>query len=125
MKIEGLGTACMKRNKLYNEAQNVAAESGVQGELSTVQKITDIAAYGVAITHALVIDGEAKPTLRRPRSKPQVSRTAYLPGFPDTRMSAASPATQSSKPKSFEKRWRGRPAGRERLWCRGVRELTQ
>jgi len=68
MKIEVLGTGCMKCNKLYEEAKRALAEAGVQAELSKVEKIDDIVAYGVAITPALVIDGEVKSAGKVPKS---------------------------------------------------------
>ena len=68
MKIEVLGTGCMKCNKLYKEAEQALVEAGVEAELSKVEKIDDIVAYGVAITPALVIDGQVKSAGKVPKA---------------------------------------------------------
>ena len=69
MKIDVLGTGCAKCDKLYDEARQALADSGVPGtELRKVEKIDEIVAYGVAITPALVIDGEVKSAGKVPRA---------------------------------------------------------
>ena len=60
MEIKILGTGCAKCKKLYEEAEKAIAETGVQADLSKVEKLDDIIQYGVAVTPALVIDGEVK-----------------------------------------------------------------
>ncbi len=60
MKIQVLGPGCMKCNKLYEEAQKAVAQSGVSVELEKVVKIDEIMKFGVALTPALVIDGQVK-----------------------------------------------------------------
>ena len=60
MKIQVLGTGCMKCNRLYAEAQKAVADAGVQAELEKVEKIEEIMKFGVAITPALVIDGKVQ-----------------------------------------------------------------
>ena len=58
MEIKVLGTGCMKCRKLFAEAERGIAEAGVEADLGKVEKIADIAAYGVPMTPALVIDGQ-------------------------------------------------------------------
>ena len=68
MKIEVLGTGCAKCNKLFDETRLALAASGVQAELLKVEKIDEIVARGVAITPALVIDGEVRSAGRIPKA---------------------------------------------------------
>ena len=68
MKIEVLGTGCAKCNKLFDQAKVALAASGVEAELTKVEKIDDIVSYGVAITPALVIDGEVKSAGKVPKA---------------------------------------------------------
>jgi len=56
MKLKILGTGCPKCKKLYAEAEQAIATSGLAAELEKVEKIDDILAYGVMMTPALVID---------------------------------------------------------------------
>ena len=60
MKIQVLGPGCMKCNKLYDEAQKAVAQSGVEVDLEKVDKIEEIMKFGVALTPAIVIDGQVK-----------------------------------------------------------------
>ena len=60
MKIHVLGPGCMKCNKLYEEAQKAVAQSGLAVDLEKVVKIDEIMKFGVALTPALVIDGQVK-----------------------------------------------------------------
>ena len=55
-----LGTGCMKCRKLFEEAERAVAEAGVEADLGKVERIADIAAYGVPMTPALVIDGQVR-----------------------------------------------------------------
>lgn len=57
MKIQILGTGCMKCNKLYDEVNEALGQAGVSADLEKVEKIDEIMKFGVAITPALVIDG--------------------------------------------------------------------
>lgn len=68
MELKVLGTGCAKCNKLYEEAQKAIAESGVAADLSKVEKLDDIASYGVMMTPALVVDGEVKSAGRIPKT---------------------------------------------------------
>ncbi len=49
--------------------EKAIAEAGVSAELGKVEKIDDIVSYGVALTPALVIDGEVKSTGKALRQK--------------------------------------------------------
>lgn len=69
MKVQVLGTGCAKCQKLYAEAETAIAESGVEAELEKVEKIDDIASFGVAMTPGLVVDGEVKSVGKIPNAK--------------------------------------------------------
>lgn len=56
MKVKVLGTGCAKCEKLYDEAAKAVEESGLEVELSKVEKIDEIVGYGVMMTPALVVD---------------------------------------------------------------------
>jgi small redox-active disulfide protein 2 len=58
MEIKVLGPGCAKCKKLYQETEKALKETGVDAELEKVEKIDDIVSYGVALTPALVIDGD-------------------------------------------------------------------
>lgn len=60
MKIEILGTGCRKCNMLEANAKAAADKLGVPYELVHVKDLAKIAAYGVMMTPALVIDGNVK-----------------------------------------------------------------
>lgn len=60
MKIEVLGTGCKKCNMLEAATRAAADKLGVPYELTHVKELTKIAAYGVLMTPALVIDGQVK-----------------------------------------------------------------
>ena len=60
MKIQVLGTGCMKCNKLFSEVEQAIAQAGVSAELSKVERVDEIVKFGVAFTPGLVIDGEVK-----------------------------------------------------------------
>lgn len=66
MKVEVLGTGCTKCNKLYALVEQAIADTGAPAELSKVEKIDEIASYGVAFTPALVIEGEVKSSGKLP-----------------------------------------------------------
>jgi small redox-active disulfide protein 2 len=68
MQVKVLGPGCARCEKLYAEAQSAIAEAGVEAELIKVQGLDEIAAHGVAITPALIIDGEVKSAGKIPRS---------------------------------------------------------
>lgn len=60
MKIEILGTGCKKCNMLEANAKAAADKLGVPYELVHVKDLGKIAAYGVMMTPALVIDGKVR-----------------------------------------------------------------
>ncbi len=60
IEIKVLGPGCPKCKKLYELTEEAVAASGVEAELSKVDKVPDIMSYGVMMTPALVIDGEVK-----------------------------------------------------------------
>ena len=66
-KIQILGTGCPKCKKLYETAQEVVASGSIDAEVSKVEDINEILKFGVMMTPALVIDGEAKVTGKVPR----------------------------------------------------------
>lgn len=68
MKIEILGTGCLKCQKLYDAVKDAVAQTGVQAEIIKVTKINDILNYGVMITPALIIDGKVKIAGKIPSS---------------------------------------------------------
>ena len=68
MKIQILGTGCMKCDKLYAEAEKAVDQTGVDVDLSKVERIEEIMKFGVAITPALILDGKAKSVGRVPDS---------------------------------------------------------
>jgi len=60
MRIQILGTGCPKCKLLMANAETAAKELGTAYEISKVEKITDIMAFGVMTTPALVVDGKVK-----------------------------------------------------------------
>jgi small redox-active disulfide protein 2 len=60
IQIKILGTGCTKCRTLYENAQAGVALAGVQAGVEKVEKITDIIAYGVMNTPAIVIDQQVK-----------------------------------------------------------------
>ena len=60
MKIEILGTGCPKCEAAAKNVEQAVAALGIQAEVIKVTDITEIAARGVMLTPALVIDGEIK-----------------------------------------------------------------
>ncbi len=68
MKIQVLGTGCMKCNKLYAETEKAIAQAGVSAELSKVEKIEEIMKFGTPFTPALVIDGKVRSVGKVPKA---------------------------------------------------------
>ena len=60
MKIEILGMGCSNCNKLYQNVLDAVKQSGNEVEVTKVEDIKKIMAYGVMSTPALVIDGVVK-----------------------------------------------------------------
>ena len=62
MKIEILGTGCLKCTRLFENAKQAVSEANLEAEVLKVQNINEITNFGVMITPALAIDGEVKST---------------------------------------------------------------
>jgi small redox-active disulfide protein 2 len=60
MKIEVLGTGCPNCTALAAAVKASADKLGIEYELTKVTDITNITAYGVMMTPALVIDGTVR-----------------------------------------------------------------
>jgi small redox-active disulfide protein 2 len=60
MKIKVLGPGCPKCEQTARLVQEVVAESAVAAEVEKVKDFQQIAAYGVMVTPAVVVDGEVK-----------------------------------------------------------------
>ncbi|MCQ8894029.1 MAG: thioredoxin family protein [Methanolinea sp.] len=60
MKIEILGTGCMKCKRLAKNVEHAVAEMGISAEIQKVEDITAIMDRGVMLTPALIVDGELK-----------------------------------------------------------------
>ena len=67
MKIEVLGMGCTSCNKLYQNAVEAVKLSGKEIEVTKVEDIKKIMAYGVLSTPALVIDGLVKAAGKLPK----------------------------------------------------------
>lgn len=59
-KIQILGTGCPKCKQLYANAQEAVASLEIEAELEKIEKIAEIAKFGVMMTPALVVDGQVK-----------------------------------------------------------------
>ena len=59
-KIQILGTGCPKCKLLFANAETAVRAAGVEAQLEKVEKIVDIAKFGVMSTPALVVDGIVK-----------------------------------------------------------------
>jgi len=64
MKIEILGSGCAKCKQLNANVETAVKELGLSVEVVKVTEIAKIAAYGVMMTPALVIDGKVKSSGR-------------------------------------------------------------
>jgi small redox-active disulfide protein 2 len=73
MKIEVLGTGCKKCDLLEATTRAVADRLGLQYELTHVKDLGKIAAYGVLMTPALVVDGKVKVSGKLP-SEAEITR---------------------------------------------------
>lgn len=67
--VKVLGTGCTKCKKLYESAEKAITDSGVEVNLSKVEKLDEIASYGVLSTPALVVNGQVKSTGRIPKDQ--------------------------------------------------------
>jgi len=60
VKIEVLGTGCMKCRRLMKNVETAVKELGIDAEIRKVDDITEIMDRGVMLTPALAVDGELK-----------------------------------------------------------------
>ncbi len=60
MKIEVLGTGCMKCTRLAKNVEKAVAELGIPADIVKVEDITAIIERNVMLTPALMINGELK-----------------------------------------------------------------
>jgi small redox-active disulfide protein 2 len=58
--IQILGTGCPKCKTLTANAEAAVKDLGVEATIEKVEKITDIMAFGVMTTPALVVDGQVR-----------------------------------------------------------------
>ena len=60
MKIEILGTGCMKCRRLAKNVEKAVSELGISADIVKVEDITAIMERDVMLTPALMVDGELK-----------------------------------------------------------------
>lgn len=60
VKIEVLGTGCMKCKRLFKNVEIAVKELGINAEVVKVDDISEIINRGVMLTPALAVDGEMK-----------------------------------------------------------------
>ena len=65
-KVQILGTGCPKCHQTLENANIAAEAAGIQIEIIKVEKLADIAKFGVMFTPALAIDGDVKVSGRVP-----------------------------------------------------------
>lgn len=65
-KLQVLGTGCPTCRKLAEMVADAATELGLDFELVKVTKMDEIAAFDIAATPALAVDGEVKVVGRLP-----------------------------------------------------------
>jgi small redox-active disulfide protein 2 len=66
-KVQILGTGCPKCKKLFEAAQQVVKELGIDAEVTKVEDINEILKFNVMMTPALAVDGEVKVVGRIPK----------------------------------------------------------
>ena len=59
-RIQILGTGCPRCKTLTANAETAIKALGIEATVEKVEKITDIMAFGVMTTPALVVDGKVK-----------------------------------------------------------------
>ena len=60
MKIDVLGTCCMKCKRLFKNVEIAVKELGITAEIVKVDDISEIINRGVMLTPALAVDGDMK-----------------------------------------------------------------
>ncbi len=68
MRIEVLGTGCVKCSKLCEAVKEAVSQSGRDAEVVKVSDLTEIMKRGVVVTPALAIDGEVKISGKVPKT---------------------------------------------------------
>lgn len=58
MEIKILGPGCPKCKSLEKTVRDVVEKNGIEAQISKVEDIMDIMAYGVMSTPAIVVDGK-------------------------------------------------------------------
>ena len=58
--IQILGTGCPKCKQLFANTEAAVQSTGIEAEITKVEKIADIMKFGVMSTPALVVDGAVK-----------------------------------------------------------------
>lgn len=66
MKVEVLGTGCVKCQTAEDMCKEAVRELGIEAQVTKVSRIQDIAQYGVSATPAVVVDGQVKCVGRIP-----------------------------------------------------------
>jgi small redox-active disulfide protein 2 len=66
MEVKVLGPGCAKCKQLYEETDKAIKQLGLAATLTKVEQLTEIAAYHVLMTPALVINGQVKVAGRVP-----------------------------------------------------------
>jgi len=69
MEIKILGGGCSKCERLEKLAREAAGEAGVEATFTKVKDMSEIMAYDIASTPALVINEEVKSSGRLPRKE--------------------------------------------------------
>lgn len=64
MRVQILGTGCAKCKALALNAERALAELGINAEIEKIERIADIARFGVMMTPGLAIDGQVKTSGR-------------------------------------------------------------
>lgn len=72
-KIEILGVGCDKCNRLYDLAQQVLADEGIDADLVKVDQLDEILKHGVMMVPGLVIDGAVKSSGSLPKTSQLVA----------------------------------------------------
>ncbi len=62
MKIQVLGTGCVKCKQLTANAEKAVAELGIQATVEKVEDVREIMKFKVMSTPALVVDGKVRST---------------------------------------------------------------
>lgn len=73
MQIKVMGTGCQRCLDLYGVATRAVQMAGIDAAVIKVQNVEEIRAAGVAMTPALVVDGELRCAGRIPEAAEVVS----------------------------------------------------